>query len=252
MRYLMMILTVLFLGAGCTIQQSNENGEDDMGPTQGKIGWSQSGALIAGIPNVSVVSIQANFPEAANYTCQFRLGGNLTSKKTQAEITWVVEGTPIRRLVTVADGVSVQGAAQAVSVRVTDVSVLDALPAVKGQAYNVYINVTKGTRGSTSNPPTFTPENLLQLVPLTSHTYIVPQSAGIISVAFQLYNILNGPVAGGDIAVQCFDDAGNNLATFDPTLYFWQPFPAGCTQITVTNNAAGKSYYVKPIYGIDG
>lgn len=266
MRYVMMILSLMF-GASCilqacTIQASttnDENGEDDMARiTEGKDGWQQSGDINAGgRGSQGEVSMQANFPRATNYTCQFAVQGQLGNVHIEADVTWMVEGNQLRRKISIADGVSIQGTGQAVSVRVRDASPVNGLAAVANQKYRVTVCCTPGTRGSTTNPPTYNPETPADLhtasdFPNNQITYPIPDQAGIISVAVQIYNINNQPSVSGDVVVLMQDEADNTLAVYDPTQYFWMPLAPGCTKLTITNNNTTAQYFVKPIWGIDG
>lgn len=153
-----------------------------------KDGWSASGTLITGNPAQSI-SLQANFPHAETYVIEFSKAGNPLSNlpiHSEALITWSVEGNSVTRRVSIANGTTVQGVAQAVRVVIIDSTgeAVGNVPAPNGTEYTVSVQVTPGSRGSNKLPPFYIPRlNYFRLLtPVAPNVVLpVPQDAGIIS-----------------------------------------------------------------------
>lgn len=184
----------LILGLiGCTYEIQ----EDEM--PKGLFGWSQSGTLLVGDPNRSV-SLQADFTQGAfgqSYTAQFGL-----SKPTQqtyirpwADITWKVAGNEVRRRVSVTDGLSVSGVAEAVSIRMYDTLRASGDGNVTmGTAYVASINLAPGNRPAQNQPPQWIPIDYttgagtlpspgrIVVAGGESFSIIIPENIGAISV----------------------------------------------------------------------
>lgn len=249
MRYLFAMLCLYFVAA-CTLEQTQEEKEADMiGITENKIGWSASGTLTHK-NELNTVSLQANFSDAKNYTAQFKVTGDLRNKQAVAEITWSVEGNFIRRLVSVADGVSVQGAGQAISIKIRDVSSFPLIPGSSAD-YLVTVSVVPGTRGSTSNPPTYNGGYYI-VADANTKDVAVPDNAGVISVAALIGTGIPGtPIAENSVMIAQMDSGGNVLARYDPREFFWAPLLPGCSKVTVINTS-GADITLTVIFGIDG
>jgi hypothetical protein len=262
MKYLLLILVLMF-GAACTIEQTNEEEkEDDMGRFgelddglgrlerhNKKEGWSASRTLTHK-DLLKEVSLQVDFPTSKNYTAQFRLMGDLRNKKTQAEITWTVEGNQIRRVITVADGVSIQGSGQNVAIKIKDVSTANLIPGSSAD-YTALVVVAPGTRGSTSNPPTLA-GGFFIVADANTQDVATPSDSGVISVAVTLGTGIPGtPIAQNSVMIAQLDSGGNVLARYDPRNYFWVPLHPGCSKITIINNS-GAPITTSVEWGIDG
>lgn len=261
MKYLILILVLMF-GAACTVEQTSEGKEDDMGRFgelddglgrlerhNKKEGWSASRTLHHSDP-LTEVSLQVDFNSAKNYTAQFRLTGDLRNKKAQAEITWTVEGTQIRRVISVADGVSIQGSGQNVTIKIKDVSTAALIPG-ETPDYTALVVVTPGTRGSTSNPPTLS-GGFFVVADANTQDVTAPVDSGVISVAVTLGTGIPGtPIAQNSVMVAQIDSGGNVLARYDPRNYFWVPLHPGCAKITIINNS-GAAIVTSVEWGIDG
>lgn len=255
MKYLILILVLMF-GAACTVEQTNEGKEDDMGYGEledglGRLfkkyrGWSASGTLTQA--GHKEVSLQADFPVATDYTAQFKISGDLRFKQAIAEITWSVEGNAVRRRISVADGVSIQGAGQAISIKIRDDSsaVVPGIPT----DYTVSVQVVPGTRGSTSNPPTLKGDAHI-LVGASALNLNIPQDSGIISVAVLVENTAHNPIPDQAISVRQQDSAGLDVALYDPRQYFWVPLQGSATVLRLENNTADTLIFTV-IYGVDG
>lgn len=235
------------------------------------IGWSQRGLLKANSSAVIGVQLQVDFSgQMQTHTIQFDgfdnnldvgNGPDARTAVAEAEILWSVEGNTIRRLVSVLDGQSVSGAAQAVAINIRDVT-------LNGNAveYSVGMSVVPGLRASTEQPPTLringinsaVPGVPIQfgtgLVPAGSMTWTVPANCGAISA--MISSAVVGVAANLDDSdlliafsvsntqiIKRLDARGSNL---------WIPLFSGTRTITVTNNSAAKTIHVSCTLGIDG
>ena len=248
MRYLMMLL-ILILGAACTVETSQGN-EDAMRLETNKKGWSASGTLTH--RGQKEVSCQADFYEnPGNYTAQFKVSGDLRNKKVIAEITWSVEGNQNRRIVSVADGTSVQGAGQGVSIKIRDASTQNLSPGWDTD-YIASVTIVKGSRGSTANPPTFDAGDPVVIADANLATVQVPQNAGIISVGVLLATGIPGtPIAENSVMVIQMDAGGNMQSRYDPRQFFWVPLFPGVDHLNIVNNS-GADCIASVIFGVEG
>lgn len=226
-----------------------------------KDGWSQSGPLsgTGGLSPSSNVTLQANFPESNDYTVQFGIVGpdessSAGARKTQAIITWTVEGNHITRQIDVVNGTSITGTAQAVHVDLVDLSTLSGGPAGSHE-YTGSISVAKGSRPSVQQPPYLTGA-LASLNPGGDVSGIlVPQGAGVISVKVEVVAQLIGTHLNPDDVVVQFMASAVVLKQYSPLIDDgWVPLPSGCTLIRfVSTIAVGTiGYILYPTFGIDG
>ncbi len=249
------IAIVLMFVLACTTNTTE--GDYDMSgfglpgaPGNRKQGWSASGTLIQknALKNVT---LQADFPAAENYTAQFKLSGNLLSKRVEAKVTWSVEGNSVSRIISVADGVSIQGTGQGVRIIAYDASLNTPGPGDVTD-YQVSIQVVPGTRGSTSNPPILDRYQGGFIAPAGTATFAVPDDAGIISVAVPVGEFAGGAIPDQAIQVRQEDGTGSLWTQYDPRQYFWMPVLPGVTSIVINNRSVTETIYAKPIFGIDG
>jgi len=268
MKYL--ILGLLFI-IGCTyhttneIQKEEEEGDTGIMSTPGKSvsgGWSASGVLL-GIGPLALtpsrdrqVSLQVEFPEARNYTIQFKISptgrtvGSLPEVRALAIIDWSVEGNTVRRKIHIKEGQSITGTGQAVRVVVVDDS-LAAFIVGNEPNYLVQILVAPGTRPTIENPPQLEPEIAVVTIPAAgNHVFTVPVDAGINSVAITCASTAGAPLPDQSVQVQQRDLVGP-LKWYDPRQYFWVPVSSGTVTIKVINNS-GAEIQVQITYGIDG
>jgi hypothetical protein len=259
-----LLAAMQWLGCGSPpvvqVQEYSESEDSDMttlGERQlrrlgSKIGWSQSGELIT--KNTSqIVSLQANFEFPEYYTVQFGVSSAVV--KSRALITWGVEGNTITRLVSVANGVEVSGAGQSCNVRVVDIS--DGVIA-SGVHYTVFIDVVKGTRAFTGQPPTLAVYSatggVFSVGPLSSTSIPIPLDAGVISVFVTVSTIAGSSavIAENDIQV-AQQTGGTTQKTYDPRDFpEFVPITPGADVVTIFNNNAAQTYQVSVTFGIDG
>jgi hypothetical protein len=175
-----------------------------------KVGWSASGNLVTG-NKLKQVSIQADFPRAETYCLEFnKFSSNLNSNfpiRAEAFIKWSVEGNSVSRRVSLVNGITIQGVAQAVNVVIKDIT-FAASPAPI--SYDVSVQVTPGTRGSNKFPPFLSPQDgFNSLTPgIPTANIIVPQDAGAISLLIEACGVGGGgpfdfkPIPPGTLFVQ--------------------------------------------------
>ena len=160
-------------------------------PGNKKGGWSGSAKLVTG-DTLRELSLQADFPRAETYCLEFnKFSANLNSDfpiRAEAFIKWSVEGNWVTRRISIANGTTIQGVAQAVVVKVKDVTIGASPGPIE---YEVTAQVTPGTRGSNQFPPFLSPvDGFNRLTPATPTAgIIIPQDAGAISVNVQAVGI---------------------------------------------------------------
>ncbi len=219
-----------------------------------KKGWSSSGNLIAGKADGGI-GLQAKFEETpGNYTVQFAVTypptdqlGNII--KARAEIVWTVEGNDVRRLVDIANGMSVSGVGQSVKVRMYDATALGG--GKQPFPYPVSAQVVRGTRPSVEHPP-FLYENSLVVNAGSNAVFAIPQNAGVSSV--QVY-VKPEPVGVnvplGQAVLYHVTGANGVINAYDPREVSWVPIAPGSEKIMVQNDSA-VSLRFTTVWGIDG
>ncbi len=229
-------------------------------------GWSATGTMRNN--GISAAShLQANFlPEVGrhdpskNYTVQFTVGPTKNPVTKQiisvgvnaiAEIKWSVEGNDVRRLVSVANGVSLTGVGEAVRVAVFDRSIGGlVIPA----DYDVSITVAPGSRPSLNKPVTLASLNGTSfgysLLAGTSQVIAIPQDAGIISTYVTVADTtaVKAPIANQAAQVA----VGGSDQLYDPRDFTWVPIVPGALNMTLFNNSAAQSMLFNVTFGIDG
>lgn len=218
-----------------------------------KKAWSASGRMIANRSVQAGVSLQCEFHDSpTNYTAQFKLFGNLEGKQAEAELTWSVEGNQIRRLISIADGTSIQGTGQNVSIKIRDVSPNALAPEI--EEYTASVNVVRGTRGSTSNPPYYKPNPAYAVAGAGgTQNVAVPVNAGVLSVRATcgLYSAGVGPIPAMAVRISQIDNAGNVQSITDALNDSWTPLGPGTVRILIENFFATQ-VAVGIYFGIDG
>ena len=257
--------------AGCTGYIDEPIEVDDMGNiTPVKIvpelsGWSQSGTLITQNSGAGV-GLQAHFGEPGNYTVQFGISavppaGLANLIRPEAEVTWRVKGNQIVRTINVANGTSISGQAEAVSVRLFDSSVA-AMGGTAGIQYVGSIQVAKGIRAQAANQaPTFTPANIENPVGtpvVTTGSFIVaagtsarvpiPEGAVQMLVAVTGSTFTPGPAS---VTVTAQNSLSSQLEYFPDFNPVWVPVPPLATRLNILNGLAA-GVRVSVIFGIDG
>lgn len=233
--------------------------------------WQGNGKIHVG-STTEAISFQANFKEAGYYTVQFDLAIPADADTQQiimprAELQWSVEGTQVRREITLARGNVISGAGQGVKVKMFDFSTLR-VPATPIE-YFVSAQVTKGTRpnGAGSRPPILEagPTNArggisTAIVANTALAgWFVPVNAGI-----NAFKVTAAPTTTSDITTfgngafngyECTlspPAAATVVGAFNYNQFgTWQPLSPAARLIQIQNNS-GVECYVQLLWGVEG
>lgn len=215
-------------------------------------GWAQSGTLSTGVNNSVIKCAVERFDRAAVFTVQLGLNvgdGDGQPVQAQAEITWSINGTPIRRVVSISQGCSITGVTESIDVRVYDVT-----PTVDGSTvyeYVALINVAPGPRSATSLPPFLRAWPFTQQLIASGSTALqVPDNAGV--VGFRLSVAATG-TAGATVTMT------DNLGTvYDQYVVppgvnsIFVPLAPGTTSLLITNNDSANPINISGQWAIDG
>lgn len=221
-------------------------------------GWSQSGTLRVRDSRNSGVGLQAEFPVLGNYTVQFNIapvayttGGGIPSHSTaRAEITWSVKGNFVRRVISVVDGSSITGTAEAVNVRLLDDS--GPLPDPgEPRDYLGSIQVAYGTRGSNKQPP-FLFVATTSVDPGMSTIVPIPNDVGANSVFVGVGSGLFEVLPDNSVQARLQRGATGNFF-YDPRYYDWVPLigDSGDVELFVAGTVVNPVTFTV-VLGIDG
>lgn len=228
-------------------------------PNESKVagftGKSVSGTMVCGDAS-KTLSLQAQFDAPGPHTVQFDLtppadrdiliGGVFSC---EAIVAWSIAGNTIYRKVTVMDGMSITGNAEAVNVRIidttTDIVFTGSTPPA---SYQVGATVTKGARATSSMAPVYIPNPAVTLVAGSSDV-AVPDDIGANSVMV-ISSAPPAPDVNAAIAQQrCSNvNPGGLLGQWDPYAPRFVPLDSNALVIRMTAAAS----YMKVIFGIDG
>lgn len=231
-------------------------------------GWSTTGRLTTPIVFNTVpltyqrdgkgIAVQAKLSDSEYYSVEFGLtpppdAAGIIAFKAIADVLWTVQGNSIRRRFSVQTGTVISGTGELVNVTVADASETGfGTPPVE---YTVAINIAKGQRPSTPQPPTFFSRDIISglrppyqvngggniLIP-------IPQDIGInqFMLAVSQFSGSSAIVGPNDLTVFM------QSATFNYD-YFnrWLPLPPGDVLMQVNNNTA-DIWFVTPIWGVEG
>lgn len=231
-----------------------------------KKGWSTSGKITANAGGANgsqgQVSLQANFqhdPDA--YTVAFATNNAVgNGVQVRALLIISVEGSSVTRVIDVDAGASITIVGQALNVIAYDAS--PPFSQIGTITYDVYIQCSKGTRGTFTNPPRLTALNPAANnmpvfdIPGGGGTIEVPiptgpssQLAGAVSVNVAISGFPN-VVPDDSVQVQMFNN-GNVIMAYDPRDMQWAPLAPGTQFLQLANhNAFGVIATVT--FGIDG
>jgi hypothetical protein len=220
-------------------------------------GWSTSGIMVQDAsPNQ--LSLQVVFPSAGNYTAQFRIAPHsstvLQGTRVLAEITWVVEGNWVTRKVHIADGTSITGTGQGCKIVLSDDSL--ELPVVGTTVtYLAQIQIAKGTRATTENPPIREPAaaftGALTIAAAGTSDVPVPTESGLTSVCVLVASTPGLPLLDQSVQVQQISSTGTTFKIYDPRQMAWVPLSVGADTIRIVNNS-GVEIRATVIFGVDG
>jgi len=268
-----------------------QNNKDALAP---HTGWSQSGNLICqkatplpGSPAAgNVVKMQVCFPKCGVYTIQFDVGAQAqvpgqVSQLVFADITWIVNGTAVKRSVSVISGTTISGVGEAVNVNVFDASPPGSEVGVAGFVYPVTINVSPGLRPAQSQQPFYDIPNpdgespyfgvcAFQVDPASSLIVYFPQQGTLFTggppTALPSADGILKPIGATSIHVSVGNANGNPIASqeaqvaiqnigrlYDPRDGFqWQPMPPSAFSAQLFNHSVTDPYIFSVTLGIDG
>jgi hypothetical protein len=247
----------------------------------GQKAWSQAGPLVC--QQLSpVVTLNVCFPEPGVYTVQFEISTLLqepgqSAQLTFADVLWSVNGTNVKRTVSVISGTTISGVGEAVYVRVYDASPPGSEVGVAGAKYTVTINISPGLRPAQSQQPYYDIPNPSTILTGFFGKCAFPVSGGdTVQVFFPQAEIfykspptttgLPIPIGATSIHVTVGSSDGSVIADnqaqvrldnigrlYDPrNSPQWQPLPPGAYAATLLNNSVGSEYIFSVTLGIDG
>jgi hypothetical protein len=220
-------------------------------------GWAQSGPLYttqgtSGVGNQAVKCMVERFDRAAVFTVQIGLnvGDGGFPVQTLAEVIWSINGTPIRRLVSVSQGTSITGVTESARIAVYD----DTPTVEEDQAvveYIALINVAPGPRAATTLPPFLRAwRTTQQLLASGSTTLTVPRNAGV--VGFRLSVFASGN-AGAEVTMT--DSSGTVYDQYDVPPgqnSTFIPIAPGTDRLLISNNDTANPINLSGQWAIDG
>ncbi len=256
------ILSLIYLLGGCKNVYAGESTQESRMATMGRRGsgnWSKSGTLTTQSPD-NTVQLDQIMPEPDNYTVQFSVTPDPLITYTDpiraiGTVLWKVDGLFLQRKVTIGNGISISGTAEAITAIITDDT--GSVGGANAFGYAASVQISKGTRASIQQPPTFIPKvPSVQTAIVNTGTLdiAVPSNAGAIS-----YMTLASPsapgaavIAGGITCAQQLVVGGTNAFISDPILdRGWIPLSPNVTNLRITNKS-GVAVNVSVIFGIDG
>jgi hypothetical protein len=266
------LILAALLAVGCTVELDYQT-PDEQSPVQptesdntmldsaGRSktgGWSQTGTLIVG-DKLKEARLQANFPVAEYYTCQFNVEQPAdNTPDIVADVSWTVEGNTVRRRISVGNGTSISGTGAAMNVVARDATLLGPL----GATYNVGIQCSRGTRPNPGQPvflravpsPGATDPYLLNIPAGGSGDIAIPNDAGVISADVEFVSRANpATVTPTQVIVEQTDATVADLfKAYYPMVEpgFVPVFPTAANLHIVNRSADAISVFV--LFGIDG
>ena len=217
-------------------------------------GWAQSNEIDPNDPNGSV-SLLVQFPVGNVYTVQFAVLNPLKADQPisiEATIKWSTQGNFTSRRVSVVNGTSISGVAEAVTVNAKNQVIGFTSPG--DPKYTLSILCTPGLRPAYSNPPILEKFNAANsIVGIGFVDVPIPQDAGATSVFVTAASVVGAAPARDEILVQQSNPAVLGLRVYDPREEpTFVPIVPGATSITIFNRNAGATVKWAVSFGIDG
>lgn len=247
----------------CTYPTETVNESTNMEKPGSSGGWSKTGQLTQN--QSQFLQMQVDFGKAGPFTVQFALSftpfSSLNNQPIRCEalVSWKTAGNTITRRITVGNGASISGVAEAIEVRVMDTSAVVIAPPGALQTYSIEISVGPGTRAGDTTPPQ------LQLVDANRNPTIivaansqaalgVPSDGGGKSLHASVAN--SGGAAGAipDQGAVLRQGQGSThiLKSYDPrSSPGWIPLAVGCDRLELINNTLVDQEWSVTL-GIDG
>jgi hypothetical protein len=179
-----------------------------------------------------------------------------------AIIQFTVQGNKVQRIISVSNGISISGPAEAIQVMVIDNT---SYPLSKGYTYQVSIQVTPGVRAAVNQPAilywSYPPvagnaqSTAVVLAPAGGDILVnVPVDAGVVSACIVAVGETGGatPFAQPQVVVIQLASAIQVAATFQPEPGRFIPLVSNCSVLQLLNNDPTNSALVAVIWGIDG
>lgn len=223
-------------------------------------GWSGAKVFTVDGGGSEELSVQAEFKQIGYYTVQVQfsipsavddLGLPIYSIKGELECIWSVAGNNIRRVCHVANGSSISGLGESVSINLLNLSLRlnEFAPAAE---FSASVSITPGTRPTFggAQPPIYTPYDTLTSLAGATADIIIPTEVG----AYCVYLMTTSPIPpipadavwSGQVSID-----GTNVGSFgSPKFNEWVSIPPGCPLITFGSATVDLSVY--PIFGIEG
>jgi hypothetical protein len=249
-RFVLILLALVTL-LGCQ-EPFLGDGEDDMRISSQGGGWSASGSLFT-MDVDKTVHFQADFPDSGPYTLQFSIivpPGFVGDASAVAEIDWKVEGNWVHRTISVSNGASISGTAEACKVLLRDAD----QSGFANQEYQVSVQLAMGTRGNNQQPPILTREGVVPVPALGIVDIDVPQGVGVIATWVNVWNAVGIDPAFLAGSTWVTERVGTGFATakiYDPLSPRWVPIAPGTVRLGL-QNLNGTIAYFQVIFGIDG
>lgn len=221
------------------------------------VGWSITGqltthnSLVQPTPPKQLQLQVAFDKQMQTHTVQFNAPdnniplGSVAGIICEAEIIWSVEGTQVRRVVSVSDGVAISGEAQGVAVNIYDAS-FDS-----GFTYTVGATVAPGVRGNTQQPPTLRVNGRTALGAVFPYSaavaagatafFDIPPNVGAVSSYMEVTNLPAAvPLDDNDITIVHRIASGVPIKQYGLNGCFkYIPLFGSTKSIEITNNSAG-------------
>lgn len=229
-----------------------------------KTGWAQSGTLVTGSESTAV-SCQAEFGDGSIYTVQFGVTTPTVGMviRPQADLIMTANGNDVRRRISIVNGSSFSGTSNVVKVIVRD-RLTAAMPGILGLPYTVNIQISKGVRPATPNPPYLVPDVYIDgagvVIPYVGVIPIpavvgdvqipVPENSGVTSVLIKAITPIIPTPPLHLTAIQ--ESGGTGLSEYDPRDYNFVPLWPSTERIRIQNRSAIDGFRTSILFGVDG
>lgn len=236
------------------------------GNARKRVAWARSGKLISGDDSRSV-SLQYTFETPGVHTIQFNMivptlkpaVPHTAVIKAEALVTWETNGCTVTRRLSIGDGTTIQGVGESVKVVMYDTTDLgDSAPSPDdlGIVYAVSAACSPGTRGSFTNPPVLSENNVAVVVTAGNSAFVsVPADAGANSVCVSVGSPNGLPILDNVPQVkQLLGGTGSAvLQWYDPRNFAFAPIAPGVRTVELRNTSlTGQALYFSVTWGIDG
>lgn len=208
-------------------------------------------------PGNPLPSINQDNLEPGEYTIQFEAQppSDGAGFSAYAIVTWKILGQQLTRKVGVFSGTAISGVAEAVDVKIVDVSGEGTLLPVSPVPvpYKIACTLSRGTRATTMQPPTLVSQPVGVVIPTPggSTEWIIPKNAGIMSAML----FVRSTVAFAPFAFSAFVRTASfqtvtsyNVSPDNPV---WIPIAPSAEAIIILNDSAGDAT-ANIVWGVEG